>query len=138
MASSLACLVGFAVWALLLALGVGLSRTALVVLGKKRANEFPSGTQHGGDLYWRLNRAQINTTENLPIFGAIVLAGTWLHVDGWVFTTLPAVVLGGRIVQSLVHISSGSALAVSLRFTAFLVQVACNLWLAVEVLRHAV
>jgi uncharacterized MAPEG superfamily protein len=138
MPSPLACLVGFALWAILLVLAIGLTRVSQVLAGKKRANEFPSGTQHGGDRYWRLNRAHVNTVENLPIFAAIILAGTWLHVDSRMFLTLPVVVLGARFVQSLTHIASGSSRAVSLRFAAFVLQVTCNGVLAVEVLRVAV
>ena len=138
MPKPLACLVGFALWALVLVLAVGGTRVGQVLAGKKRANEFPSGTQHGGDRYWRLNRAHINTVENLPIFAAIVLAGTWLHVDDRWFLTLPVVVLAARVVQSLTHVASGSSRAVSLRFSAFLLQVACNCWLAVDVLLRAV
>jgi len=137
MPSPLACLVGFALWAVCLVLCVGLWRVSEVLAGKKRANEFPSGTPHGGDRYWRLNRAHINTVENLPVFAAIVLAGSWLHVDGKLFHTLPAVILGARVVQSLVHVSSGSSRAVSLRFTAFLVQLGCFIVLGVTVLRAA-
>src|SRR5437763_12744438 len=120
MPSPLACLVGFALWALVLVLAVGTARSSQVLFGKKRANEFPSGTQHGGDRYWRLNRAHINTVENLPIFATLVLAGMLLHLATPMFLLLPRVILGARIAQSLVHISSGSSMAVNLRFTAFL------------------
>jgi len=40
-------------------------------------------------------------------------------------------------VQSLVHLSSAKALAINLRFTAFAVQVASMIVLAVELLRVA-
>jgi uncharacterized MAPEG superfamily protein len=124
------CLVGFAAWAVLLVLTVGLLRTMDVLGGKKRSNEFPSGVPHGGDRYWRINRAHINTVENLPIFAALVLTGAVTHVASPMFERLPELVLGARVVQSLVHISSGSALAVNLRFTAFLVQLGCFLAMA--------
>ncbi len=138
MPQPLVCLVGFALWAVLLVMGVGFSRVAQVLAGKKRANEFPSGTQHGGDRYWRLNRAHLNTVENLPIFAALVIAGVLLHVSSAAFATLPVVIVGARIVQSVVHVSSGSVVAVNVRFTAFLTQVVCFAWMGIEILRaHA-
>jgi uncharacterized MAPEG superfamily protein len=114
--------VGWSAWAVLLVAAVGTLRVSQVLRGEKRANEFPSGMQHGGDAYWRLNRAHINTVENLPIFAALVLAAAWARVD----ITLPCTVaLGARMVQSLVHIGSGTAMAVNVRFTAFVTQLGC-------------
>ena len=120
--TQLYCLVGFAAWAVLLVVAIALYRVAQVLTGQKRANEFPSGMQHGGDRYWRLNRAHMNAVENLPIFAALVLTASILHVDvlKWAEVALVA-----RIVQSVVHVSSGSVMAVNLRFTAFVTQVAC-------------
>jgi hypothetical protein len=66
MAAPLLCLVGYALWAILLVLYVGGQRAFQVVTGKKAPNAFPSGVQHGSDAYWRANRAHINATENLP------------------------------------------------------------------------
>jgi len=135
--SPLAALVGFALWALFLGTLLAGVRAFLVLTKKKRPGDFPAGVQHGGDAYWRLNRAHLNTLENLPIFGALVLAGVALHVQSPLFRTLPQVILVARIVQSLVHLSSAKALAINLRFTAFAVQVASMIVLAVELLRVA-
>jgi uncharacterized MAPEG superfamily protein len=138
MARPLLSLVGFAAWAIGLVFAIAVVRMVQVLRGAKRANEFPSGTLHGGDAYWRLNRAHVNTVENLPIFGALVITGTLLHVATPAFQTLPVVVLAARITQSLVHLSSGSARAVSVRFTAFLTQLAAFAWMAIDVGRAAV
>jgi len=137
MTRPLLCLAGFAAWAILLVTAIGALRVAQVFTGKKQSNQFPGGTQHGGDAYWRLNRAHLNAVENLPIFGALVLVGALLRVDAPLFQTLPLVILGARVVQSLVHISSGSVTAVNLRFSAFLTQVGCFAVLAVLIARHA-
>jgi uncharacterized MAPEG superfamily protein len=133
----LLCLLGFAAWAILLVLAIGTARTTQVLRGEKRSNEFPSGMQHGGELYWRLNRAHVNTVENLAVFATLVLVGTAVHVSTPAFERLPEVVLGARIVQSLVHISSGSPRAVNVRFTAFVVQLVCFGWMLLEILRTA-
>lgn len=135
--SPLACLVLFALWALVLVVALGAVRGFLVLSGRKRPTDFPAGVQHGGDAYWRLNRAHLNTLENLPIFGALVLAGVALHVSSPLFRTLPQVIVLARVAQSLVHLSSGRALAINVRFTAFLVQVISMFALAVELLRAA-
>lgn len=122
MKTALVCLVLFALWAILL-VGVVISwRTLLVLRGKKEANEFASGTPHGEDWYWRLNRAHMNAVETLPVFAAIVLGGYALGADGDDIATAAQVVLGARIVQTVLHVSSGSAMVVSVRFCAFATQ----------------
>ncbi|MSP59622.1 MAG: MAPEG family protein [Myxococcales bacterium] len=135
MTTPLHALLGFASWAIVLVAAIAAVRVSQVLRGEKKANEFPGGSPHGGDAYWRLNRAQANTVENLPIFGAIVVAGTLLHVATPAFATLPLVVLGARVVQSVTHISSGSVMAVNVRFTAFLTQLGCFGWMIVEIVR---
>jgi hypothetical protein len=39
------------------------------------------------------------------------------------------IALSARVVQSIIHVTSGSVLAVNLRFTAFLTQVVCYVWM---------
>ena len=134
---ALACLLGFAAWAILLVAVLAASRAAQVLTGRKRSNEFPSGIQHGGERYWRLNRAHVNTVENLPIFATIVLVGAVVHTSTPTFGLLAGVVLAARVVQSLVHISSGSELAVNVRFTAFITQLLCYVWMLTEIVRAA-
>jgi uncharacterized MAPEG superfamily protein len=131
----LAALALHAAWVLVLVLAIGAWRMGQVFAGQKKANEFPSGTQHGTDAYWRLNRAHMNTIENLPTFAALVLAGVYLQVQDLAFQILPSLVLYARIVQTVIHVASGSALGVSLRFTAYVVQVASMFVMAYIVLR---
>jgi uncharacterized MAPEG superfamily protein len=118
----LLCLFLYAAWTILLVGGVGGWRVAQVLSGKKAANEFPSGTPHGTDLYWRLNRAHLNATENLPIFAAVVIGAHLANATGeWLDNTC-IIVLVARVAQSLIHISSNTSVAVVLRLTAFLTQ----------------
>ena len=119
----LAALALFAVWAMVLVLSIGIWRVGQTITRQKRANDFPGGVQHGSDAYWRLNRAHVNTVENLPIFGALVLSGVVLQVQDLAFQLLPSLVLYARIAQSLIHVASGSIMAVTLRFSAYVVQV---------------
>lgn len=128
-------LLAFAAWALILAASILLVRTTLVLLGKKRANEFPSGIQHGGDVYWRLNRAHVNTLENLPIFAAIVLAGAALGVSSPTLARLAEAIVVARVLQSSFHLLSGRSLVVILRATSFTVQLAGMSFMIVETIR---
>jgi uncharacterized MAPEG superfamily protein len=116
------CLLGFAVWAIVLVLAVAVVRVARVLAGKQAANSFASGAPHGSDRYWRVNRAHMNCAENLPIFGAIVVTGHVAGLRAGAFATAAIVVIAARVVQSCVHIASNTSLAVNLRFSAFLTQ----------------
>ncbi len=127
-------LIWFTLWAIALTLYVGFNRFKLILTGKAKVTDFPAGQQHGTDHYWRTNRAHMNALENLPIFGVLVLAGVDIGLAAPIFSTLCLVVVGARIVQSLLHLISGSAMFVNLRFTAFVVQLICFIWIAVLVL----
>jgi uncharacterized MAPEG superfamily protein len=138
MTTPVLCLLGFTAWNMLLVGILGVIRAVMVLRGKIKATEFQGGVPHGGERYWRLNRAHINTAENLPVFATLVLVGTLLHVDSARFHSLPMVILAARLVQSGAHIASGNATAVNIRFTAFLAQMACFLWMLIEILRTLV
>lgn len=133
----LVALVLFAVWGLLLVMSIGGWRLSQVFLQGKKAGDFPAGTQHGSDAYWRLNRAHMNVVENLPFFAALVLAGLYLQVQDTAFQVLPTMVLYARIAQTLIHVSSGTTLAVTLRFICYLVQVLSMFAMAYVILRAA-
>ena len=125
MTTPLWCLLGFVAWNLLLVLALAVTRISQVVAGRKQPNEFPAGVPHGGDAYWRLNRAHLNCVENLPLFASVIAVGTFAELKDPLFSTLSRVYLGARVAQTLAHLSSGSSLAVNLRFTFYLVQVGC-------------
>jgi uncharacterized MAPEG superfamily protein len=129
MTTPLWCVVGFVAWTLVLLLAIAFARVGAVLTGVKKANEFPSGVPHGGDFYWRLNRAHLNCLENLPIFAAVVLVATVAGLRAPMLDTLARTYLGARIGQSITHVSSGSVIAVNVRFTFFLVQVVCLIWM---------
>jgi uncharacterized MAPEG superfamily protein len=136
------CLLGFAAWTLLLVVAVISWRSLLVLARRKRANEFTGGVKHGedlkgGDLYWRLNRAHMNSVENLAVFATIVLVGHLAGVRSGTLSLCAEVMLAARIVQSVTHIASGSVRATYLRFSAFSVQVASMALMILEVFTHA-
>lgn len=132
---SITALIAYALWAIALVVTLAIVRSAMVLSGHSKANSFTAGAPHGGDAYWRLNRAHLNTLENLPIFAAIVLSGWVVGMESATFNRLAVIVVIARILQSLVHLISGSVTAVSVRFTAFAVQLVCEIWMAILVLR---
>ncbi len=134
MTPSLTALIVFALWTIVLLLSIGAVRVGQVLAGKARANDFPGGIKHGGDMYWRLNRAHANCVENLPVFGAIVLAAAASGHVCATFDKLAWAVALARIPQSLAHISSGSELAVNIRFLFFAVQLVSMIAMAVMLL----
>lgn len=129
METALAALVLYALWAIVLVFGIAGWRAALMTGGRK-ITEFPAGTPHGPEAYWRLNRAHMNTVEYLPVFAAVVLAAVAAGVDNPWFGTLAMAAFSARVVQSLIHVASGSALAINLRFLALLVQLVAYIGIA--------
>jgi uncharacterized MAPEG superfamily protein len=125
----------YALWAIALVLMVAADRVLMVIRGQAKADSFTPGVPHGSDSYWRINRAHLNTVENLPIFAAIVLAGWVVGMETATFNRLAIVVVVARIVQSAIHIASGSVVAITFRFTALAVQLICEIWMAILVLR---
>lgn len=121
----LLCLLLFVVWTMcLVGFGVGLPRAVKVLKGKAKANAFPADTPHGSDGDRRCHRAHLNCTENLPLFASVVLVAAAIGHDTVAFDNLAWIYLGARVLQSIVHMSSGRSLAVNIRFSLFTVQIA--------------
>lgn len=108
-------------------MAIGAARVAQILAGNAKPSDFPSGIPHGGDRYWRLNRAHLNCLENLPLFAAVVLTGAVIGADAPMLDRFAVVYLGARVGQSVTHVASGSDLAVQVRFGFFLVQLVCLL-----------
>lgn len=125
MTTPLWCLMGFVAWTLLLLLSIGGVRVVQILGGKARPSAFPAGVPHGGERYWRLNRAHMNCLENLPLFAAVVLIGAVIGADAPALDRLAQVYLLARVGQSVTHVSSGSDSAVQVRFGFFSVQLVC-------------
>jgi len=126
-------LTGFIAWALLLLVLMEIIRPALVASGKVAANGFAPDNAGLSPFMQRLARAHANCLEGLPIFGGLLLVAL---VTGHTSITDPLAYwfLGARLFQSLVHLVSVSAQAVSIRFTAFAVQMAIGLVWAFKLL----
>ncbi|MGN6515851.1 MAG: MAPEG family protein [Rhizomicrobium sp.] len=127
----------YALWAIALVLMIAADRVLLVLRGQAKNTDFLSGVPHGNESYWRINRAHMNTVENLPVFAAIVLTAWIAGAESHVFNLLAVIVLVARIVQSIIHILSGSSVATWFRTSAFAVQIVCEIWMICLVLHAA-
>lgn len=134
--SSLVALIFYALWAIALVLMIAADRGLMVLRGEAKANSFISGVPHGSDSYWRINRAHLNAVENLPIFATVVLSAWVVGMETVTFNRLAVTVVVARVIQSAIHIVSGSVPAVVLRFAAFAVQIVCEIWMAALVLHQ--
>jgi uncharacterized membrane protein YecN with MAPEG domain len=119
------CLAGYVAWTILTVLAILLSRLLVMMRGERKINEFPGGVQHGGDGYWRLNRAHANLVENLPIVVPVFALSYAFAAPSPIIAAAPVVALGGRVVQTIAHVSSGSVPAVMVRFLGFAAQYIC-------------
>ncbi|MBS0276949.1 MAG: MAPEG family protein [Proteobacteria bacterium] len=134
---SVIALVFYALWAIALVLMIAADRLLLVFRGQVKNNEFLAGVPHGNESYWRINRAHLNTVENLPIFAVLVLSAWVAGVEDHVFNLLATLVLVFRIIQSIIHIISGDQIATWFRTASFAVQILCEIWMALMILQAA-
>ena len=133
MSPTLTALTGFIAWSLFLLVWMEALRTWLVATKAVPANGFQPDNGNLSPFMQRLARAHANCVEGLPIFGGLlvvaVLAGKTTLTD-----PLAPVLLGARLLQSAIHLGSLSELAVSLRFTAFAVQMGIAVYWALKLL----
>lgn len=124
-------LLGFAMWTIFFLVGtVGVYRWSRVFTGRVPKGGFPADTPHGEDWYRRAMRAHANCVENLPVYGALVLLLTVRGLDTATLDNLAVVIIAGRILQSLTHVSFPPARpAVFIRFGFFFAQVIAMVWI---------
>lgn len=133
MTPTLTALTGFVAWSLFLLVLMEGIRSKLVLTKAVPANGFRPDNSNLSPFMQRLARAHANCVEGLPIFGGLMLIAV---VSGKTNLTDPLanLFLGARILQSLVHLSSVSAGAVTFRFAAFAVQIAIAVYWTVRLL----
>jgi len=131
MSPTLTALAGFIAWTLLLLLVMEAMRSKLVLTKQVAANGFVPDNSNLSPFMQRLARAHANCLEGLPVFGGLMLLAA---VAGRTAVTDPLAypLLAARIVQSAIHLASTSPAAVTLRFTAFAVQMVIGAWWAVR------
>lgn len=133
MTPTLTALTGFVAWSLLLLVLMEVIRAKLVVTKAMPANGFDPDNSNLSPFMQRLARAHANCVESLPIFGGLMLIALVAGKSA-VTDPLATTFVAARIVQSVIHLSSISAFAVTLRFSAFAVQMAIGVYWAVRLL----
>lgn len=126
-------LTGFIAWTLGLLIVMEVLRSALVLRGQVPANGFKPDNANLSPFMQRLARAHANCIESLPVFGGLLLVA-WVSGRAPLTDSLAYLLLGARIVQSSVHLASLSNAAVTVRFSAFAVQMAIGAYWAIRLL----
>lgn len=123
-------LLAFAAWTLgLVVFGIGTTRIGKILRGQAAPSAFRADVPHGSERYRRLLRAHANCVENLGLFAVLVLVAHIVGERSVTFDSLAVAVVVARVGQSLVHIASGSNLAVNVRFTFFVAQIVSFIWM---------
>lgn len=133
-------LFAFALWTLLvLTATVGVYRWQRILAGSAGIKDFRyDKTADQLDWYRRGMRAHGNCIENLPVFGALVLILTVLHVDTPVLDVAAVVFMVARVCQTSVHAAFVETnKTVSIRFSFFSVQILVMLWMSYVVVTAA-
>jgi uncharacterized MAPEG superfamily protein len=126
-------LTGFIAWTLLLLVLMEALRSQLVLTRRVRANGFQPDNANLSPFMQRLARAHANCLEGLPVFGGLMLVALITERSALTDPLAPWL-LAARVVQSVIHLVSLSAAAVTLRFTAFSVQMAIGVYWALRLL----
>lgn len=132
-------LLAFAVWTLLtLTTTVGVYRWGHILTGRASISEWNPDVPQGSDWYRRAMRAHMNCVENLPVYGAIVVALVATGTTGPALDVLAIVLIVARVCQTLLHIGTRPGeFTAGLRFTFFFVQLVCMLAMGGIVVGHA-
>lgn len=133
MSPTLMALLGFLAWTLFLLAWMEAIRSWLVLTRAVPANGFQPDNANLSPFMQRLARAHANCLEGLPLFGGLLLVAV---VAGKAAVTDPLayVFLAARVLQSLIHLALLSSLAVTLRFSAFAVQMGLGAYWVVQLL----
>lgn len=129
-------LLGFALWTLVILFGaVGVYRWSRILTGRTRLSHWTADPDAGSGIYPRAMRAHMNCIENLPVFGAIVFAIDHMGLESAFLDGLAIIVLGARVVQSLIHILlEQTDRVILIRFGFYFSQIVAMIAMAVSVL----
>ncbi len=145
-----AVLLGFAAWTLLtLMVSIGIYRWSRILTGRASMVEWRTDLPQGSDAYqraiqaqssgWyqRATRAHMNCVENLPVYGAIVVALMAMGLQSAIIDRLAVIMLAARVVQTLIHILlPPTNTATSLRFAFYFIQALCMIAMGVIMVIH--
>jgi uncharacterized MAPEG superfamily protein len=132
-------LLSYAGWTLMTLLAtVGIYRWSRILTGQAKITDFPADIPHGEEWYRRAMRAHANCVENLPVYGAIVVAIVATGISSSTLDLLAVVLLIARIFQTVVHIAlKQTTVASSIRFGFFFVQIICMVAMGTIVITNA-
>lgn len=132
-------LLGFAAWTLLtLFCSVGVYRWSHILTGRAQIKEFRADVAQGADWYQRAMRAHANCIENLPVYGAIVVALQASGIRSSAIDELAIVLLVARVGQTVTHIAcTPSNIAAGVRFAFFFTQAASMVAMIAVIALHA-
>jgi uncharacterized MAPEG superfamily protein len=122
-----AVLLAFAAWTLAtLTVAIGWFRWSRILTGRAGIHEFEGDAGRPTGWSQRAHRAHANCLENLPLYTAVVVAISVTGATHPVLDPLALALIAARVGQTLTHIVfHPTARAVSVRFSFFLVQIAC-------------
>jgi uncharacterized MAPEG superfamily protein len=126
------CLVACVVWTVALVGALSIARLRHLAAGGS-VRDF--GVPDDRRLLWRLHRAHLNSVENLPLFGSIVLLAAVRGVAGHTFNGLSVLYLLTRVGLSVVHVVTRTESGETQRAAFFIAQIACLLGLAALAVR---
>src|SRR5215203_4198629 len=120
-------LLAFAGWTVLTLFGsIGVYRWSRILSARAAISEWRADAPQGTEWYQRAMRAHMNCVENLPIFGALVVALIAFGVQSSSINTLCIAVLLARMGQTIIHIGAPPTnVWAALRFISFFVQIVC-------------
>ena len=129
-------LLGFAGWTIVTLLGsVGVYRWSRILTGRVQIREWQADVPQGADWYRRAMRAHANCVENLPIYGAVVLAIVATGAQSATLDRLAILMLAARVCQTLTHIVfTPTNFSASMRFAFFVVQLGCMIGMGLQVI----
>ncbi|TNC81385.1 MAG: MAPEG family protein [Oleiphilus sp.] len=127
MSQTIIALLGFIAWSLFLLVLMESIRSKLVLTKEVAPNGFNPENSNLSPFMQRLARAHANCIEGLPIFGGLLIAAI-VTSNTAITDQLAFWFLGARIIQSVIHLTSLSPMAVTLRFSAFAVQMAIGVY----------
>jgi uncharacterized MAPEG superfamily protein len=131
----------FAGWTLVSLLGsVGVFRWSQIITGRQPIRAFQADRvqESRSAFYKRSMRAHANCVENLPVYGAIVLAIVVSGAQGFALDALAIALIGFRVMHTFVHVAfEQTNVVTSVRFTLFFAQFICMALMGVITAIHA-
>lgn len=132
-------LLAFAGWTLLTLMStIGVYRWSRILSGRAAISDWDPAVSQGSDWYRRAMRAHMNCVENLPVYGAVVVAIVASGAAGPILDALAVALIVARVCQTVVHVAAEPTDTIgAIRFGFFAVQLLCMTAMGVIVAARA-